>query len=180
MKLFEIFDPIDQRVFDRMKRFQPGSGVRAVLKFYTRLGDGFIWVIAIAYLVYKMGWSNFLDGLQVPMIAVALSIALYWAIKLSVKRPRPFNVMADVVAEVPPLDKYSFPSGHTMNNLGVGLVVGVQHPELLWVTVGLPITWGFLRIYFGVHYFTDIIGGILFGTLCGWGAFALAPYISLW
>lgn len=178
MQLFKYLDPIDQRVFDRLKSFQFGEGVRTFLKIYTRLGDGFIWVAAIAYLVYKMSWSGFIDGLPIPIVSVVFSIALYWAVKLSVRRPRPFQVMKDVRAEVPPLDKFSFPSGHTMNNLGVGLVIGVQHPELMVFTVGLPISWGFLRIYFGVHYFTDIMAGILLGTLCGWGAFAVFPYLE--
>jgi undecaprenyl-diphosphatase len=152
--------------------------MRYFLKIYTRLGDGFIWIIAILYLGLKMGWSEFFGSLTVSVISIVLSITLYWTIKLSIKRPRPFNAIDGVKAEVPPLDKYSFPSGHTMNNLSVGLVVGIQHPELIWATVGLPITWGFLRIYFGVHYFTDIIAGILLGTFCGWTAFAIAPKIE--
>ena len=36
----------------------------------------------------------------------------------------------------------------------------------------------YTRIYLGVHYPGDILGGILLGTLVGWGIFRLLLYIE--
>ena len=97
--------------------------------------------------------------------SLAVSLALYWLVKLSVKRVRPFSFFDHIDAEVPPLDKYSFPSGHTMNNLAVACTVFFLVPQVGWVMLLLPVTWGLLRIYFGVHWASDIVAGIFLGGI---------------
>jgi len=92
----------------------------------------------------------------------------YWLVKLSVRRKRPFDLLKEVNADVPPLDKYSFPSGHTMNNLAVGFTVFAEAPSIGWIMLFMPITWGFLRVYYGVHWLSDVIGGIFLGFLSFW------------
>ena len=44
-------------------------------------------------------------------MALAMSLVIYEVVKLNTKRPRPFAANPQIKAEVPPLDKYSFPSG---------------------------------------------------------------------
>ena len=116
-----------------------------------------------------------------PSLVAAL--ALYWIVKLSSKRRRPFDAIPEFKALVPPLDKYSFPSGHTMNNLAIATTVLLAVPVAGAVMMALPLTWGFLRVYFGVHWLSDVIGGFLLGVVSFaigqllW-IFALAPLVS--
>ena len=67
----------------------------------------------------------------------------------------------------PPSD-YSFPSGHTLSSFaattviwhGLGKKYGI--PALVWSCLI-----AFSRLYFRVHYVTDILGGMVIGTAVG-------------
>ena len=135
------------------------------LRFYVRLGDGYIWVLFSLFLFWKVGWDNFLPILWHALTALAVSLVAYWVIKLCVKRARPFDTNPSIEAGAPPLHTYRFPSGHTMNNLAVASAVFFSAPQYGWVMVLLPLTWGLLRVYFGVHWLTDVLCGFLFGVL---------------
>lgn len=135
------------------------------LRFYVRLGDGYIWALFSLFLFLAEGKDVFLNALWQALIALAVSLVVYEIVKLTTKRERPFVVNPKIKAEVPPLDKYSFPSGHTMNNLAVASAVFFEVPQYGWVMILLPFTWGLLRVYFGVHWLTDILCGFLLGIL---------------
>lgn len=89
------------------------------------------------------------------------------AIKHIVCRPRP-NVLR-LVEET----GYSFPSGHSMISISFyGIVIyliykNITNKYLKWVLIVLLslliLTIGFSRIYVGVHYFTDVLGGFTLG-----------------
>ena len=135
------------------------------LRFYVRLGDGYIWGVFALFVLAMVGWEAFLPILWQALMALAVSLIIYEVVKLNTKRPRPFAANPEIKAEVPPLDKYSFPSGHTMNNLAVASAVFYSVPQYGWVMLILPLTWGLLRVYFGVHWLTDILCGFVLGIV---------------
>ncbi|MCF0224030.1 MAG: phosphatase PAP2 family protein [Fibrobacter sp.] len=138
---------------------------KRLLRSYVRLGDGYVWIIFAVILFIHIGWRAFIPVALEAGIAAGVALGLYEIIKLNVKRPRPFVVLKSIKPQVPPMDKYSFPSGHTMNNLAVAVTVTVAAPYYGWVMMLFPLSWGLLRVYFGVHWLTDIIFGFLFGVL---------------
>ena len=68
-----------------------------------------------------------------------------------------------------------------MNNLAIATTVLISVPAAGAVMMALPLTWGFLRVYFGVHWLSDVIGGFFLGILSFilghllW-TFAMAPW----
>ncbi|MCL2101143.1 MAG: phosphatase PAP2 family protein [Fibromonadales bacterium] len=167
---------LDVRFFYFWRRHSFSAKTDKFLRFYTRLGDGYVWVLVVAFLYFFYGEELLLVLVKQVIPVLLVSLAFYWVIKLSVRRKRPFQLLESVNAEVPPLDKYSFPSGHTMNNLAVGFMVFANAPAIGWIVIFMPLTWGLLRVYFGVHWLSDVICGIFLAFLSFW----LGKNVYLW
>ena len=101
-------------------------------------------------------------------ISSALALVPYKLLKTSIARPRP-NPAMWLVAE----HGYSFPSGHSMNGMifYAMLIFLIQRSNLsrykknvLSVVFGLLIPLiGFSRLFCGVHYVSDVLGGLSIG-----------------
>lgn len=171
LRMFSWIQNLDNRFRDLIVRHQVSPKVRKALRFYTRLGDGYVWGIVVVALFLLMDMDALWLLVRKALLASGISVLLYWLVKLTVRRPRPYQMLDDVTAEVPPLDQFSFPSGHTMNNLAAGFVVLAMKPSVGWVVVLLPISWGFLRIYFGVHWLSDVVFGLVLGLVAAFLSF---------
>ncbi len=102
--------------------------------------------------------------------AAALLIA--HLISLIHYRPRPFVVQPVTLLIAHPPDS-SFPSDHTV--FVFALVVGLWPilGRMRWPLVAMGALIGIARIFVGVHYPTDVLGGALIGLVCGVVALAL-------
>ena len=146
-----------------------------LLVLFVRLGDGWGWALFAVALYYAIPWLRFKFIVEQSLLAVAISLPVYWALKLGFRRIRPFAMQGEN-PRVPPLDKYSFPSGHTMNNLAVAMTLAF-HIHALWpLALMIPLSLGFLRVFYGVHYLSDITVGALLGALSSLGAHWLSPH----
>ena len=131
-------------------------------KFITHSGDRYVVIIlGIILLLIKSLREKY--GVKFA-IATLSSTALYQIMKYIFQRPRP-----DLTLRLIEQGGYSFPSGHSMNCLvsyGILIYLLLRYCEnrrlakLLSFGLGLlTILIGFSRVYVGVHYPTDIIGG---------------------
>ena len=151
------------------------SGINRLLVLFIRIGDGWGWAGVAIILFIFLSWERFKAILGHVFLAVAISLPVYWGLKLAFRRQRPFHFMQGISPRVPPLDKYSFPSGHTMNNLAVAMTLALSLPHLWPLALAVPLSLGLLRILFGVHFLTDIIAGGLLGAMSSLSAHWLFP-----
>jgi undecaprenyl-diphosphatase len=151
-----------------------------MLVAFVRVGDGWGWALVAGLLFLWLPWARFKLIVGQSLLAVAISLPVYWALKLGFRRTRPYVAVKGIAPRVPPLDKYSFPSGHTMNNLAVAMTLAIHIPYLWPLAVIIPISLGLLRVLYGVHFITDIAGGALLGALSSLGAYWLFPHFFSW
>ncbi len=176
-RLFAPVVALDHALLRFLAGLKLPKAVTWPLILFVRTGDGWLWVLIAFYLWMALPFAVLKTLVLNCLLSLAFSLALYWPIKLAVRRIRPHENGHGVTAKVPPLDKFSFPSGHTMNNLAVALTVAAYRPDLILPALLLPLGLGLLRILFGVHYFSDISGGAVLGAAAFFISKAVFPFL---
>jgi undecaprenyl-diphosphatase len=147
----------------RTGRIKVPLWLHRVLVAFVRSGDGWGWLFVTLALLLVLPPARVELLLGQALVALSISLPLYWALKLTIRRARPFVLFKSVSARVPPLDTYSFPSGHTMNNMAVAACMAFHLPWLWPLALVVPLSLGLLRVLYGVHFVTDIVGGAVLG-----------------
>ena len=96
-----------------------------------------------------------------------VALALYRLLKHWTRRPRPFRACPGVIAHVPPLDEFSFPSGHTLQAIGFTIVALAWYPALTVLLVPFTALIAASRVILGLHYPSDVLAAIGIGGALG-------------
>ncbi|MEU4268904.1 phosphatase PAP2 family protein [Streptomyces sp. NPDC026092] len=115
--------------------------------------------------------SGFASLVWAPL-AAGVAILVNIPIRGFVERPRPFNDHQGLEVLVSGKTDYSFVSDHATLAMAIAVGVFIAHRKLGLLAIALAFAEGFCRVYMGVHYPTDVIGGIALGTAV---ALLLAP-----
>jgi len=130
--------------------------VRRFFAVVSRLGDGVFWYSLIAVMPLADGWNGAQAGLHMLLTGGAV-LAVYKTLKRTTRRARPCHWVAEVTAAVPPLDHYSFPSGHTLHAVGFTVVATSYYPGLAWILVPFTLLVASSRVALGLHYPSDVL-----------------------
>ena len=109
-------------------------------------------------------------------------MVLAWAtaetIKFLVRRPRPFLAIPDALTPIIPApSSYSFPSGDTALAFGAAVAFGQCFPRYRPFALLLALAVGLSRVFVGVHYPLDALGGAIVGIAWGLAAPAIVAWI---
>ena len=164
--LLDRFDHAEYRLCRRLNRGVQHAWVRVFFKIASRLGDGVIWYALMLAMPFMYG----AHGLRVALIMLATSavnLATYKFLKRTFVRERPFIRHAGISLAGAPLDRYSFPSGHTLHAVAFTWMAWTAFPELAVVLVPLALAIAASRVVLGLHYPTDVLVGALLGAISG-------------
>jgi undecaprenyl-diphosphatase len=154
---------LDLRLLRAMRTRGHAPGLEKLMRALGRSGNnGGIWVVlclAVMAVTDSNGESWFICALLAPA-----AIALNYAVKLAVKRPRP------VLEGLPPLggapSSLSFPSAHATSSFAVATAMTrVDSLGALAFLLALALSLG--RPYLGMHYPSDVLAGAVLGVALG-------------
>lgn len=137
-----------------------------IIIFITHLGDTIV-VILFCFVLLLIKKTRIKFGIPISL-ALIISAILNNLLKIIFIRERP-NILR-LINET----NYSFPSGHAMNNACLYTMIIILINKYISnkkikititiISIMMPIIIGLSRVYIGVHYITDVIGGWILGS----------------
>lgn len=134
----------------------------------TSLGNyGFIWILLCCVLIMFSKTRKTGICMAVSLIIVFVSVNVVF--KPLFDRARPFEISPEIAKSIIialPQDG-SFPSGHTAAAFAAGRAAFTSGKKAGAVVMLCAFVMGISRLYFAVHFPTDVVGGALWGMCCG-------------
>ncbi|WP_328537993.1 phosphatase PAP2 family protein [Streptomyces sp. NBC_00344] len=97
-------------------------------------------------------------------LAAGIAVLVNIPIRGFVARPRPFVDHKGLDVLVTGKTDFSFVSDHSTMAMAIGAGLFVAHRKFGLAAIGLALAEGFCRVFMGVHYPTDVVGGFALGT----------------
>jgi undecaprenyl-diphosphatase len=171
---FARFDAAELKFCRYLNRSSRSSPVRQLFRAVSWLGDGWIWYAVVLALPLFYGAAGVQAALHLTATG-ALGVLLYKLIKNRAVRERPYITHCAIECASAPLDRYSFPSGHTLHAVCFTLMLTAYLPDWAAAVGALAALIALSRVILGLHYPTDVAAGALLGALLGLGSVMLGP-----
>ncbi|MHA2251450.1 MAG: phosphatase PAP2 family protein [Candidatus Kariarchaeaceae archaeon] len=138
------------------------SSIRRFFQIATISGTFIFWFIIMA--IWYAFFPDMQDEVNSMLFVSIIMLFPVFIIKQTIRRQRPdfkdarFGSIA--------FDEWSFPSGHATRSAYVMILMTIYTPSvaILWIIWALLMITS--RLILGVHYISDIIGGILLSVIC--------------
>ena len=157
-----------------------GPVMTPIMEFISFLGNDGICLILIAVLLMIPQKTRKYGTAMLLGLAIGALFTNLW-LKVVIARPRPYTAEGSVFHQIWMVmgqhmesDK-SFPSGHTTAAFAsmVPLFL-LGKKKISWLALVFAVMMGISRIYLGVHYASDVLGGVVVGSLAGLVGYVIA------
>lgn len=155
---------IDGVIYDFINRYFISDDMTSFMKILTNIGDTLCIIIVTILCMFLFKNNKIRASIVINLVVVTtMNIGLKY---LFIRNRPTFNVLVNESG-------YSFPSGHSMISIVFyGYLIYliykiIDNKKVKWLLISILsiviVIIGFSRIYLGVHYASDVIGGFCFG-----------------
>jgi membrane-associated phospholipid phosphatase len=173
MDMKSILD-IDYRLSKDMGVAEKAGALRSAAAVLAHSGDSWFWGAAL-FVLWLFGNSFWKQWAIAVVGSIGVLAILVLLLKRMIRRPRPEGLWGMIYRRT---DPHSFPSGHAARAFMIAVLATGLGPG--WLSISLWI-WAPLvslsRVAMGVHYLSDVVGGLILGLLAGLLMLQLLPPI---
>lgn len=148
----------------RLNRALRYASILHLFRAVSWLGNGIFWYALMLALLLDEGAAAALPVVHMALVGIVCTLA-YQALKRGTVRPRPYTRLRGVAFGAVPLDRFSFPSGHTLHAVAFTTVAASYYPSLALPLVAFTALTGASRVVLGLHYPSDVLAGAALGGL---------------
>lgn len=166
---------IDHAIFQHIHQWtQQDSFMNSLMQFFANYA---IYILIIGLLLYGLTRPRRNLRLVVEtVIASGMVLTISKIIELYFHRERPF-IEFDIIPLITHTANASFPSNHALGSFVIATVFCLNRKRYGWLWFVLAFLISFSRVWVGVHYPSDIVGGIIIGIA---GALLIHFIITKW
>ena len=132
-------------------------------------------LLTLIYLAIRQDIAATLIMLVASVLGVCASVAL----KIIIKRPRPWITISELAERGRRPYDPSFPSGHTLSAFAIAATMAVLDPPTTGLFMGFASLIGLSRMYLLVHHVTDVLAGAVLGVLLAQGYLTALTWAGL-
>jgi undecaprenyl-diphosphatase len=163
----------------------PKSGADGTWRFITNNANYFDAAVPVTMVV--VGFASHDDALKMKAYetagAMLITTGATYILKSVIRRNRPFVTHPDeIFVKVGNVhgSSYSFPSGHTSLAFATATSLSMSFPK--WYVIAPSFLYasavGYSRMYVGVHYPSDVLGGAILGAGTSYLTFKAQKWLS--
>lgn len=162
----ELLIQMDQNILFWIQDVLRTPFLNPLVLLFTHLGNGgLLWIVCSGCMLLFKRWRK--AGLVALISMLLCFVSGELILKHLIARPRPFMELETLIPLIPTQSGFSFPSGHTASSFAASFVY-LRGAPMKWAKIVFPllaVLMGLSRLYVGVHYPTDVLGGMLLGIL---------------
>jgi len=131
-----------------------------------------VYIVAGLYLIYRYKWQGVWLVLAAIILVTVTDSLAHYILKPLVARVRPCATVSWIRLPDGPRQDPSFPSNHAINNFAIATFFAFEfRPRSLSITLfAIATVVSLARVYQGLHYPSDVFGGIMIGFAIGYAA----------
>jgi len=162
-KFKSSFNHFDDRAVILINHSTNSDACDAFMIVMTMMGDGIGIVPIMGIILYFYDRKHFKFNFIFFITVLLIGGILVQILKYLFNRPRPLQRISDIKLLSDPLREHGFPSGHTMAIFTAATYLSKKIQKHAWLFLLVAVTVGISRIYVGVHFLSDVIGGAVIG-----------------